>query len=687
MRRLILPLFALFFFATAAAAQRTLTFDDMMAIRRVGAPQPSPDGKWIAFDVSTIDLAANTRRSAIHLVPSTGGESKKITGGEKQDENPVWSPDGRTLAYVSNRDGGAKQVFLLDVATGTSRKLTDLANGAASLRWLPDGSGLLLVSDVDPECGVDPACTRERNAAAAQSPTKARIITGLLYRHWNAWQERTRTHIIHVPLSGTPRDLTPGAFDAPPFSVGGGDEFDVSPDGKELVYAQNTDEHPELSTNSDLFIVPTAGGEPKRITTRRGADTSPKYSPDGKWIAWRSQARAGYESDLWELWLHDRASGTSHRIAGDFPEWIDSVTWAPDSRSVYVTAPEKGRTAIYRITLDGRFARLFLGGSADALAVSRDGSTLYFESSTLKRPNEIFALAVGTPSQSGRRRVPKNGHPSAPRQITRENDALLGMIAMGEIEDHWWEGAGGAKVQGHLIKPPAFDPSKKYPAIVLVHGGPQGAWGDSWSFRWNPQMFAARGYVVFMPNPRGSTGFGQRFVEEISRDWGGRVYTDVMNGVDMLAAMPFVDSSRMGAAGASYGGYFMNWLLGHTDRFKALVSHAGVYNLESMYGVTEELWFPEWEFGGTPWNNPEQYEKWSPHRFAKNFRTPTLVTHGELDFRVPVGEGLQLFTALQRRGVPSKLLYFPDEGHWILKPQNSRLWYQTVLDWFDQWVK
>ncbi|HEX2121896.1 MAG TPA: S9 family peptidase, partial [Thermoanaerobaculia bacterium] len=672
MKRLTLS-FILVFTAVAAFAQRPMTFEDLAAFRRIGAPKVSPDGKWVAYDASTIDLAANVRRSAVYLIPSDGsGSPKQITDGKKQDEGPAWSPDGKTIAYVSNRDGGAKQVYLYDVAAGTSKKLTSLAAGAASVKWVPDGSGLVLVSDVYPDCGVDPKCTEEKNAAAEKAPTKARVIEGLLFRHWNAWVEPTRAHILYVPVKGGAlRDLTPGAFDAPPFSVGGGDEFDVSPEGRELVYARNTDEHPERSTNSDLFLVPLAGGEAKRITTRTGADTSPVYSPDGRWIAWRSQARAGYEADLWELWLYDRTNGATKRIAQDFPNWVDSIAWAPDGKSLFVTAPVKARVAIYEITLDGRATLLNNSGSAASLDVAADGRTIYFAQSTLRRPADIYSM-----SRSGKL-----------VRLTKENDALLAKLAMGTVEDTWWVGADDTPIQGWVVKPPFFDATKKYPAIVLIHGGPQGAWGDAWSYRWNPQMFAARGYVILMPNPRGSSGFGQKFVEEISQDWGGRVYTDIMNGVDRLAAQPYVDAARLGAAGASYGGYMVNWILGHTDRFKALVSHAGVYNLESMYGVTEELWFTEWEFGGTPWDNPEQYERWSPHRFAKNFRTPTLVSHGELDFRVPIGEAFQLYTALQRRGVPSKLLYFPDEGHWVLKPQNSKLWHQTVLGWFDQWLK
>ena len=667
MKKLLIVLFI----AAAVQAQHPMTFDDMIAMRRIGAPKVSPDGKWIAYDASTIDLGANARRSAIYLMPSAGGESKKITDGSRQDEGPAWSPDGKTIAYVSNRDSGAKQVYLYDVASGSSKKITSLAGGAGSLKWLPDGSALVLVSDVYPECGVDPACTEQRDTAAEKQPTKARIFTGLLFRHWNAWQEPTRAHILYVPVSGGgARDLTPGAFDAPPFSVGGGGEFDVSPDSKELVFARNTDEHPERSTNSDLFLLPINGGTAKRITPRTGADTAPAYSPDGRWIAYRSQSRAGYEADLWELWLYDRAAGQAKRIAADFPNWIDSIAWNPDSKSLIVTSPLKAKQAIYEFTLDGRATLIDNTASASEVVVSRDGKTIYFEMSTLRRPADIYSIVRG----------------GKPKKLTRENDARLAQIAMGDVSEMNWTGADNTPIQGWLVKPPSFDASKKYPAVMLVHGGPQGVWGDGWSYRWNPQMFAARGYVVFMPNPRGSSGFGQKFLEEISRDWGGKVYTDVMNGVDALVAQPFVDGDRLGAAGASYGGYMINWILGHSNRFKALVSHAGVYNLESMFGVTEELWFPEFEFGGTPWDHPEDYERWSPHRFAKNFATPTLVSHGELDFRVPIGEAFQLFTALQRRGVPSKMLYFPDEGHWVLKPQNSRLWYQTVGDWLDQWL-
>lgn len=661
------------FAATAGFAQKPIAFEDLAAARRIGAPQPSPDGKWIAYDASTIDLAANMRRSAIYLIPSTGGASKAITSGKKQDENPVWSPDGKTIAYVSNSETPAKQIFLYDVAAGTSQRISNLSGGAGSLEWLPDGSGLLAVSDIYPDCGVDPACAKSKDDAAAAAPSKGRVLTGLLYRHWTAWQEPTRTHILYVPRSGSPRDLTPGAFDAPPFSVGGGDEFDISPDSKELVFARNTDKNPEVSTNADLFLVSLSGGDAKRITARSGADTSPKYSPDGRYIAWRSQARAGYESDIWELWLYDRSNGATRRIGQSLADPVDSLTWSPDSKSIFVTVPEKAKNPIYEVDVkDGSARRIWNEGSAAALAVSRDGKTIWFDRSSLTSPTDIYALSRGA---------------SASVRLTHDNDALLARLALGAPSEIWYTGAEGTQIQALMVKPPMFDPAKKYPAVVLIHGGPQGDWSDSWSYRWNPQMFAAHGYVVFMPNQRGSFGYGQKFLEEISGDWGGKAYTDIMNGVDVLAAMPFVDGTRIGAAGASYGGYMIDWIMGHTDRFKALVTHDGVYDLKSMYGATEELWFPEWEFRGNPWDNPELYQKWSPDNYVKNFKTPTLVVHSELDYRVPVSQGFELFTALQRRNVPSKMLYFPDEGHWVLKPQNSKLWHETVLGWLDQYLK
>jgi dipeptidyl aminopeptidase/acylaminoacyl peptidase len=375
--------------------------------------------------------------------------------------------------------------------------------------------------------------------------------------------------------------------------------------------------------------------------------------------------------------LYDRKTGQSHSITDAFDSSVEAFAFSPDAQKIYFTALDHGRQPIYELAVGGGAIKKLINEALnDDVQISADGKTLVFTRQSLTQPIEIYKA-----DSSGANAT----------RLTKTNDALLADFGLKPAEEVSWEGAAGAKVYGWVVKPPNFTANKKWPLIVLIHGGPQGAWNDAWSYRWNPQLFAAAGYVVFAPNPRGSFGYGQKFVDEISGDWGGKVYTDIMNGAAYLASMPYVDRERIGAAGGSYGGYMVNWIEGHNNdprvKFSALVSHAGVYNLTSMYGATEELWFPEWEFKGMPWTNPEMYSKWSPHMFVKQFKTPLLVINGELDYRVPYTEGLQLFTALQRQGVESKLLVYPDEGHWVLKPQNSELWYNTVLGWFDGHLK
>ena len=475
--------------------------------------------------------------------------------------------------------------------------------------------------------------------------------------------------------SAAPRDLTPGAADVPPFSLGGPEDYAFSPDSKEIAFSKKTDAVEAISTNSDIFTLDlaAAGAQPKRITTGPGADGGPQYSPDGKYLSWRSQARAGFEADRWTLNLLDRASGERRVVTANWDRAVDAWTFTPDSKSVYVGAEEDGLGRVFRFEIAGGPPKLVL----------KDGTNGDVSGDARREGHRVLArIAHGAggdlPGDGGR--FGRHG------RHDRSTPTFLAAFALKPAESMTFAGAGGTPVQAWVVKPNGFREGVKYPLMYLVHGGPQGAWNDGWTYRWNAQVFASAGYVVFMPNPRGSTGFGQRFTDEISNDWGGKVFEDLMKGVDYAEKLPYVDASRKVAAGASYGGYMMNWFLGHTDRFKALVSHAGVFNLTSMYGVTEELWFPEWDLGGTPWTNPEGYAKWSPHTYAKNFKTPTLVTHGELDYRVPVGEGLQLFTTLQRQGVPSRLLVFPDEGHWINKPQNAALWYRTFLEWMGRWT-
>ena len=666
----------------AAQGGPRFTVEEMLKLDRVSDPQLSPDGRLVAYVVTRVSLEQNSRNSDIWMVPVTGGAPVALAQSPRSDDTPRWSPDGRTLAFVSTR-GGSSQVWLVAVGpsgpAGEPRKLTDLATEASGATWSPDGRWILFVSDVYPACGTV-ACNEQKLKEAEARPSKARVIDGLMFRHWTSWKEGRFSHLFLVPADGSapPRDVTPGRADVPPFSLGGPTDYAFSPDSRELAFVRKTDKVEAISTNSDLFLLDLADpkAEARKVTTNPAADGGPAYSPDGRFIAYRAQHRPGFEADRWQLMLYDRKAGEHRSTTVGWDRSPDSYAWAPDSRSIYLTAENEGRSDIFRLDLAGGDPRpIVVQGTNGELQISRDGKTLVFTRNDLTSPSEVVATRI------------EGGAP--PDDFLMLTGATRGLKAFGlrPAESVTYEGAGGRKVQAWIVKPPDFREGQRYPLLYLVHGGPQSAWHDGWTFRWNAQVFASAGYVVVLPNPRGSTGFGQQFVDEISGDWGGRVYEDLLKGLDFAEALPYVEKGRVGAAGASFGGYMMNWFLGHTDRFKAIVTHAGVYNLTSMWGVTEELWFPEWDIQGTPWTNPEAYAKWSPHAYAKNFRTPTLVTHGELDFRVPIGEALQLFTTLQRLEVPSRLVYFPDEGHWINRPANAALWYREFLEWMNRWVK
>ena len=669
-----------------AQTKRAINFDDLISMNRVGDPQISPDGKWVAYTVATPDKAANRTVRNVWLVPTAGGEPRQLTRSGR-DMMARWSPDGSKIAFLSSRDGGM-QIYLIALEGGEATKLTTISTGADNIQWSPDGKMLAFTSGVYPDC-KDDACNAKRDADAEKSKVKARIYDRLLYRHWSDWWDYKRSHLFVVAADGgpsaslgtsTPRDLTAGAdYDTPPVQRGGAESIAWSPDSKELCYTAVTDKVEATSTNGDLFTVSTAGGESKRITSTTGFDGDPVYSPDGKSIAYRSQLRAGYEADRWRLMLYDRASGKHTNLSENFDRSINGMAWSPDSKTIYFNAEDRGYVNIFSMAATaGSDPKPILKDSYHAeFALSDDGKTLVFARVSMAMPAELFA---------------SNADGTGVRQLTKHNAEKLAQLDMNNAEHIWFDAADGVKIHAMLLRPPGFDATKKYPLLVICHGGPQTQFSDSWSYRWNDQMFAAAGYVVLMVNRRGSTGFGQKFADDINADWGGKAYQDVMKGVDyVLGKYPFTDGTRMAAAGGSYGGYMINWMASQSKgRFKALISHAGVYNFESEYGATEELWFPEWDYRGTPWNDPgKNYEKFSPNKYAAEFgkyKTPTLVIHGELDFRVPYTQGLEFYTALQRQGVPSKLLVYPDEGHWILKPQNSELWYKTFLDWLAKYL-
>jgi len=676
MKRFVLLAFSLLLVASAAtiAQTRTYTVEELMKIKRVGDPQVSPDGRWVAFTIGEVNFDANRTLTQIYVTPIGGGELKRLTEGEHSSSSPRWSPDGKKIAFTTD-----SQIWTMDSDGDHKVQVTKISTGAAAPVWSPNASWIAFTSDVYPDCNNDD-CNKKKDEDAEKNKVKAHITTRLLFRHWDEWRDQKRTHVFVVPSDGgTAQEITPGDFDSPPYAAASGVDFAFSPDSKEIAYIRNPDKVEAISTNSDIYVTSLADRVTKNITaSNRGYDVGPIYSQDGRFILYRSQATPAFEADRWRLMAYNRATGASAEIAKGFDQQIEEFVIAPNGNDIYFTAGERGRTPIFSVPLTGGVPKKVLGNiSASSLHIASGSNKLVFASSSNAAPAEIF---TANPDGSGL------------LALTSTNSSLLNEAKLKNAEDVEWVGAQGKKVHGFIVKPNNFDASKKYPLLVLIHGGPQGAWSDNWGYRWNPQIFANAGYVVFTPNPRGSTGYGQQFVNEVSGDWGGRAYVDIMNGVaEVIRSNTFIDPARVGAAGASYGGYMINWIEGHNNdprfRFKVLVSHDGVYNLTSMYGATEELWFTDWEFKGTPWSNPAMYDRWSPHKFVNNFNTPMLVIHSELDYRVPFGEGLQLFTALQRKGIDSKMLMFPDEGHWVLKPQNSQLWYHTVLDWVDKYLQ
>ena len=696
-----------------------------MKLKRVGAPVPSPDGKWVVFDCVDVDLEVNTRISHLWIVPASGGESRRLNPTPNHEERPRFSPDGKRLIWTSKATDPT-QIWMCDFDSGSGtfigkpHQVTELSTGADGGIWSPDGKNIVFVSAVHPDC-KDDACNKQRNEELKKSKVKAKIFTRLFFRHWNVFTEFKRSHLFvvsadtradrstDVPSGGpvgvspaesetpgkmpsgptgkmpVPRDLTPGDHDVPPFSLGGQDMYTISPDGQEVAYTSNIDEVEATSTNNEIFVVPITGGTAKKISTSPGSDNTPLYSPDGTRIAWRSQSRAGFEADKQNLLVYTRRTGETRNATTHWDRSVGSFVWRPDGAAFFLTAEDHGQSPIWQLVLfDDHPMEFARGLHADDLAVINytGNQQLFFTRESIQAPNEIaYFDNTANPAING---------PDFPAgQLTHMNDALLSQIDMQPLESFTFKGANNDDVQGFILKPPGFDPNKKYPLKFLLHGGPQGAWGNDWTYRWNAQLFAATGnYVVVMINFHGSTGYGQKFADSISGDWGGKPFVDLMKGLDYVEkTYPFIDKNREAALGASYGGYMANWILGHTNRFKCIVSHDGMFNAESAYGTTEEIWFMNWEFGGPPWEKREVYRKWSPHQYAANFKTPTLVVHGQNDFRLDVSQGFDLFTTLQILKVPSKMLYFPDEGHWVLKPQDSRLWYKTVNDWVDEWSK
>ena len=796
--------------AEQVAAKRPMTFADLMAMKRVSDPQISPSGKWVLFSVTDVSLEKNTKVNHLWVVALGGGATeadssaalrndKQKTADDKQKEKQVtfgegesfgrFSPDGKWVSMTMK-----EQIYQAPWDEGTGRlgawaKMTNVAGGADGAIWSPDSKRLMFVADVYPECSdqhmwpQENACDKAKDEAAAAS-SKGQVWDALLYRHWDQYTGLKRSHILVVDFVGNVRDLTPasavGDAETPTWMLGGPLEYAWAPDSKEIAYVTNLDKVPAASTNNDVFTLrlDEPGAKAVKVSTSPGSDDEPEYSPDGKWLAFRSQKQAGFESDRFRLMLFDREKKTIKELMPKFDYWVDEFVWVPDSAAVVFTSGEEGMESIssYNVLPDEKpgdhpvFAGITAQGEYGDLRVWQKevGSgdvQIVASKMTVASPAEIVTINAGMlghtfyditemdptmmkrmgisyvdPKVSGKLIEEEQVSPEGERQLTHLNQSLLGSLALAPLDYFWFTGAEGTKVQAFLIKPPGFDPAKKYPVKFVMHGGPQTALGDSWSYRWNWELLAADGYVVVGINRRGSTGYGQKFVDEVSGDWGGRAYEDLMKGLDYAeATYPFIDKTRECALGASYGGFMADWVLTHTNRFQCIVTHDGMVDPVSAYGTTEEMWFNEWEFrrpedfpkgwdgfsasynpmagikadssaalrndkqksevsqgGGhaaEPWRyqslpaDQDPFRKWSPMRFIENAKTPTLIIHSQRDYRLDVSQGFELYTSLQRRGVPARFLYFPDEGHWVLKPQNSQLWYETVADWCDRWTK
>jgi dipeptidyl aminopeptidase/acylaminoacyl peptidase len=653
----------------AFAQKRPFALADLYRLKGVEDPRFSPDGRRIAFVVQEHDLAGGTTNAEIYVMRADGGDVRRMTNNPATDTHPRWSPDGGSILFLSTRNKNA-QAWLLPVDGGEPKQLTDFSTGVSDPTWSPDGTTIAFASEVFPECGASDSCNKAITESMTKGPLQAHMADRLLYRHWTSWKDGRRSHIMLFNLQQkTYRDLTPEDFDAPAFSLGGVG-FTFSPDGREICFAANRDPNESETTNKDLFVVPTAGGAVLNLTASNSAyDGDPAYSPDGKYIAYRKQTVPGYEADRFRIALLDRATRQSVVLTDGFDNWVNDIQWSPDSRSILFTADVRGHVPLYRVDRTTRSITPVIDPRAlDAFSIAPGGKEVAFTRRSVGEPAEIWKAGMEGTNL---------------RRLTFFNKAMEDSVDIRPAEELWIPSPSGKSIHTFIVKPSGFDPARKYPLILNVHGGPQSQWADA--FRGDWQVYPGSGYIVAFPNPHGSTGYGQEFTAGISGDWGGKVYQDVLAVTDSLARLPYVDAGRMGAMGWSYGGYMMMWLEGHTDRFKALASMMGVYNLTAMHGTTEELWFPEYDLGGTPWDS-DLYERWSPNRFVKNFKTPCLVITGERDYRVSYTQSLEFFTGLQRMRVPSRLIVFKNDGHWPAGVKSMPFYYNAHLDWFHRYL-
>ena len=660
-----------------ASRAHPFSVHDMLAMDRISDSQVSPDGKWIVFNVRTTDLEANRGRTDIWVVGTDGQNLRRLTSHPAADFNARWSACGKCIFFLSTRSGSA-QVWRIRVDGGEAQQITDLPLGVGALVVSPDGKMLAVTMDVFP--GRSTEATAKKLEGIQKQKATGRLYDKLFVRHWDTWNDGRRSHLFVVPAAGgEAKDLMPAMdADTPSKPFGGPEEIAFAPDGKEIIFtARDAGRGEAWSTDTNLYAAPVDGSKPPRSLTaaNKASDTTPAFSPDGKMLAYLAMARPGYEADRSRIVLKPWPDGQGQeRVLTETWDFsVSALAWSSDGKRILAAVPNKGQVSLFAIEVgSGKAVTIVEQGTLAAFGPA--GDRIIFERNTLKSPTEIYSV---------------RGDGTDERAVTRINAEKVAAVRLGDFEQFSFAGWNNETVTGYIGKPADFDPARKYPVAFLIHGGPQGSFGNDFHYRWNPQAYAGAGYAVVMVDFHGSTGYGQAFCDSIRGDWGGKPLEDLKKGLAAaLKKYPWMDGEKVGALGASYGGYMINWIAGNwPDRFGCLVSHDGNLDERAAYFDTEELWFPEWDHMGTPWDNPQSYEKHNPGNFVKNWKTPMLIVHGGQDFRVVDTQGLSSFTALQRRGVPSQFLYFPDESHWVLKPANSIQWHETVLGWLDKWLK
>ena len=667
--------------ALAQSPSPAFTVEDLVRLKRVSDPEVSPDGHYVAFVLRETDMAANKGRSALWLLDLTRERStaQRVTSSTGSDSSPRWAPDSRSIYFLSTRSGSS-QVWRLALLGGEASRVTDYPLDVGSLKVSPSGDVIAVSMEVLPECG-DLGCTKQKLAARKEDKASGRIYEQLFLRHWDTWGNGTRSHVFTAHLAadgaaGKPVDVTRALdADVPSKPFGGDEDFVFTPDGSSLVFAARLAGRTEpWSTNFDLYQVPVDGAAPPRNLTpgNPALDAQPIFLKSGD-LAWVAAQRPGFESDRQQVMLRNARTGTTTALTRSWDRSVSRLGLTPDGRNLLATVDDLGQTALYSIDVkSGKPVKLMAQG--DVSDYSAGGNAIVFAWSNLGAPADLYLLAAGGGS---------------PRQLTAVNRELLGARRLGDFEQFTFKGWNDEPVYGYVVKPYGYAPGNRFPVAFVVHGGPQSSLANLWHYRWNAQAFAGAGYGVVLIDFHGTPGYGQAFTDSISGDWGGKPLVDLQRGLAAaLEKYPWLDGERVCALGGSYGGFMINWIEGKwPERFRCLVNHDGIFDQRMMYYATEELWFPEWENGGPQYASPQAYEKFNPVDWVSSWRTPMLVVHGEQDFRVPDTQGLATFTALQRRGIESKLLIFPDENHWVLQPANSILWYHTVIGWLNDHMK